>query len=263
MQFGFPRSSSALPGAGGVVRTVRMIGIVDALMKLLMQGQRLRPKKALETGILDELVSSQEGVAMLLGCACGFDRAGLEPSRLPGAGAAAERRAKPQPRAEDPRRDESGRRGRRRRVRGSSRVRSCRQDARRRRGRKLAGAGYYDYADGKRRGLWKDLKQMFPETGDPASTSLKDLGERMLFAESLETSSSSTRRDRVRRRRPIGSILGLASRLDRDLALTLGCGVMCLPLCLGGILDAMPIAEVFAGIPVLDRDTAIEFYAPA
>ncbi len=55
------------------------------------------------------------------------------------------------------------------------------------RGGKLAGAGYYDYADGKRTGLWKGLKEMFPETGDPAALSLKDLEERMLFIESLET----------------------------------------------------------------------------
>jgi 3-hydroxyacyl-CoA dehydrogenase/enoyl-CoA hydratase/3-hydroxybutyryl-CoA epimerase len=55
------------------------------------------------------------------------------------------------------------------------------------RGGKLAGAGYYDYEDGKRTGLWKGLKEMFPETGDPASISLRDLEERMLFAESIET----------------------------------------------------------------------------
>ncbi len=55
------------------------------------------------------------------------------------------------------------------------------------RGGKLAGAGYYDYAEGKRTGLWKGLKEMFPETDDPASISLKDLEERMLFAEALET----------------------------------------------------------------------------
>jgi 3-hydroxyacyl-CoA dehydrogenase/enoyl-CoA hydratase/3-hydroxybutyryl-CoA epimerase len=55
------------------------------------------------------------------------------------------------------------------------------------RGGKLAGAGYYDYEDGKRSGLWKGLKELFPETDDPASISLKDLEERMLFAESLET----------------------------------------------------------------------------
>ncbi len=55
------------------------------------------------------------------------------------------------------------------------------------RGGRLAGAGYYDYEDGKRTGLWKGLKEMFPETGDPASISLRDLEERMLFAESIET----------------------------------------------------------------------------
>ena len=32
-----------LPGGGGVVRTVRMLGIVDALMKLLLQGQETAP----------------------------------------------------------------------------------------------------------------------------------------------------------------------------------------------------------------------------
>ena len=50
-----------LPGAGGVVRTVRMLGIVDALMKLLMQGQRLRPRKAMEVGIVDEVVATRGG----------------------------------------------------------------------------------------------------------------------------------------------------------------------------------------------------------
>jgi len=55
------------------------------------------------------------------------------------------------------------------------------------RGGRLAGAGYYDYEDGKRTALWKGLKEMFPETDDPASISLKDLEERMLFAESIET----------------------------------------------------------------------------
>jgi 3-hydroxyacyl-CoA dehydrogenase/enoyl-CoA hydratase/3-hydroxybutyryl-CoA epimerase len=54
------------------------------------------------------------------------------------------------------------------------------------RGGKLAGAGYYDYEDGKRVGLWKGLKEMFPETEDPASISLRDLEERMLFIESIE-----------------------------------------------------------------------------
>ncbi len=61
VQLGFPEVQlGLLPGAGGVVRTVRMLGIVDALMKLLMQGQRLRPDKALEAGILDETVTGLE-----------------------------------------------------------------------------------------------------------------------------------------------------------------------------------------------------------
>jgi 3-hydroxyacyl-CoA dehydrogenase / enoyl-CoA hydratase / 3-hydroxybutyryl-CoA epimerase len=61
VQMGFPEVQlGLLPGAGGVVRTVRMIGIVDALMQLLMQGQRLRPEKAKEVGILDEIVATRE-----------------------------------------------------------------------------------------------------------------------------------------------------------------------------------------------------------
>ncbi|MFI5028940.1 MAG: 3-hydroxyacyl-CoA dehydrogenase NAD-binding domain-containing protein, partial [Solirubrobacterales bacterium] len=61
VQMGFPEVQlGLLPGAGGVVRTVRMLGIADALLKLLMQGQRLRPAQALETGILDEVVATRE-----------------------------------------------------------------------------------------------------------------------------------------------------------------------------------------------------------
>ena len=60
-QLGFPEVQlGLLPGAGGVVRTVRMIGIVDALMQLLMQGKRLRPAKAKEVGIVDEIVATRE-----------------------------------------------------------------------------------------------------------------------------------------------------------------------------------------------------------
>jgi 3-hydroxyacyl-CoA dehydrogenase/enoyl-CoA hydratase/3-hydroxybutyryl-CoA epimerase len=55
------------------------------------------------------------------------------------------------------------------------------------RGGKLSGAGFYEYEDGRRTGLWEGLKQLFPETNDPASISLKDLEERMLFIEALET----------------------------------------------------------------------------
>ncbi len=52
---------------------------------------------------------------------------------------------------------------------------------------RLKGAGFYDYEDGKRTGLWKGLKEKFPVTVDPFTLSLKDLEERMMFAEALET----------------------------------------------------------------------------
>jgi 3-hydroxyacyl-CoA dehydrogenase/enoyl-CoA hydratase/3-hydroxybutyryl-CoA epimerase len=61
LQLGFPEVQlGLLPGAGGVVRTVRMMGIVGALTQLLLQGQRVRPAKGQEIGIVDELVSSRE-----------------------------------------------------------------------------------------------------------------------------------------------------------------------------------------------------------
>ncbi|HEY6523933.1 MAG TPA: enoyl-CoA hydratase-related protein, partial [Solirubrobacteraceae bacterium] len=61
IQLGFPEVQlGLLPGAGGVTRTVRMMGIVNALMQLLLQGQRVRPEKGQEIGIVDELVSSPD-----------------------------------------------------------------------------------------------------------------------------------------------------------------------------------------------------------
>ncbi|MFC7616242.1 3-hydroxyacyl-CoA dehydrogenase NAD-binding domain-containing protein [Actinokineospora soli] len=49
-----------LPGAGGVVRTVRMLGIQDALMKVLLTGARMRPAQAKSTGLVDDVVASVE-----------------------------------------------------------------------------------------------------------------------------------------------------------------------------------------------------------
>ena len=58
---GFPEVQlGLLPGAGGVVRTVRMLGIANALLSVLMQGQRLRPAKALEIGLIDEIVPTRD-----------------------------------------------------------------------------------------------------------------------------------------------------------------------------------------------------------
>ncbi len=58
---GFPEVQlGLLPGAGGVVRTVRLLGIVNALMNALMQGQRHRPAKAKELGLVDEIVPGRD-----------------------------------------------------------------------------------------------------------------------------------------------------------------------------------------------------------
>jgi len=54
---GFPEVQlGLLPGGGGVTRSVRMFGIANALLQLLLQGQRLRPAKALELGLVNEVV---------------------------------------------------------------------------------------------------------------------------------------------------------------------------------------------------------------
>jgi 3-hydroxyacyl-CoA dehydrogenase/enoyl-CoA hydratase/3-hydroxybutyryl-CoA epimerase len=61
IQLGFPEVQlGLLPGAGGVTRTVRMLGITNALLQLLLQGQRVRPDKGKEIGIVDELVGAPE-----------------------------------------------------------------------------------------------------------------------------------------------------------------------------------------------------------
>ncbi|MDR7301185.1 3-hydroxyacyl-CoA dehydrogenase NAD-binding domain-containing protein [Haloactinomyces albus] len=61
VRFGFPEVTlGLLPGAGGVVRSVRLLGIADALMQVLLEGQRLRPGKAHELGLIDELVTDSD-----------------------------------------------------------------------------------------------------------------------------------------------------------------------------------------------------------
>ncbi len=51
-----------LPGAGGVTRTVRMFGLQDALMNVLLQGQRNTPAKAKAIGLVDQLVDDLEAL---------------------------------------------------------------------------------------------------------------------------------------------------------------------------------------------------------
>ncbi len=49
-----------LPGGGGVVRTVRLLGIADALLKVLLQGTRYSPRRALDNGLVDEVADTPE-----------------------------------------------------------------------------------------------------------------------------------------------------------------------------------------------------------
>ncbi len=59
VQIGLPEVTlGLLPGGGGVVRTVRLLGFQAALMNVLLQGPRFNAAKAKETGLVDELVGS-------------------------------------------------------------------------------------------------------------------------------------------------------------------------------------------------------------
>ncbi len=58
-QIGLPEVTlGLLPGGGGVVRTVRMLGIQSALMQVLLQGQRMRPSEAKDVGLVHEVVAT-------------------------------------------------------------------------------------------------------------------------------------------------------------------------------------------------------------
>jgi 3-hydroxyacyl-CoA dehydrogenase/enoyl-CoA hydratase/3-hydroxybutyryl-CoA epimerase len=60
-QIGLPEATlGLLPAGGGITRTVRLLGIQNALMQVLLQGQRNKPAKAKEIGLVDELVGSVE-----------------------------------------------------------------------------------------------------------------------------------------------------------------------------------------------------------
>ncbi|MFF5232698.1 3-hydroxyacyl-CoA dehydrogenase NAD-binding domain-containing protein [Dactylosporangium sp. NPDC000521] len=61
VEIGFPEVTlGLLPGAGGVVRTVRLLGIADALTNWLVRGQRHRPSAALEHGLVHEVAPREE-----------------------------------------------------------------------------------------------------------------------------------------------------------------------------------------------------------
>ncbi|MET7910265.1 3-hydroxyacyl-CoA dehydrogenase NAD-binding domain-containing protein [Streptomyces avermitilis] len=49
-----------LPAGGGVTRTVRLMGIADALLKVLLQGTQYAPARALENGLVHEVAATRE-----------------------------------------------------------------------------------------------------------------------------------------------------------------------------------------------------------
>jgi 3-hydroxyacyl-CoA dehydrogenase/enoyl-CoA hydratase/3-hydroxybutyryl-CoA epimerase len=60
-KIGFPEVTlGLLPGLGGVVRTVRMLGLMVALTEVLTRGQQLSPAQAKEIGIVDEVARTPE-----------------------------------------------------------------------------------------------------------------------------------------------------------------------------------------------------------
>lgn len=60
-RFGFPEVTlGLLPGAGGVVRGVRLLGLTEALLHVLLEGARHTPERAREIGLVDEVVATEE-----------------------------------------------------------------------------------------------------------------------------------------------------------------------------------------------------------
>ncbi|MCZ7434397.1 3-hydroxyacyl-CoA dehydrogenase NAD-binding domain-containing protein [Streptomyces sp. WMMC1477] len=60
-RIGLPEATlGLLPGGGGVVRTVRLLGIADALLNVLLQGQQHVPAAAREKGLVHALATSEE-----------------------------------------------------------------------------------------------------------------------------------------------------------------------------------------------------------
>ena len=60
-KFGLPEVTlGLLPGGGGVARVTRMLGIQDALMKVLTTGRQFSAEAAKETGLIDEIVPADQ-----------------------------------------------------------------------------------------------------------------------------------------------------------------------------------------------------------
>ncbi|WP_145942320.1 3-hydroxyacyl-CoA dehydrogenase NAD-binding domain-containing protein [Corynebacterium glyciniphilum] len=60
-KFGLPEVTlGLLPGGGGVARVTRMLGIQDALMKVLTTGRQFSAEAAKDTGLIDEIVPADQ-----------------------------------------------------------------------------------------------------------------------------------------------------------------------------------------------------------
>ncbi|WP_209325899.1 3-hydroxyacyl-CoA dehydrogenase NAD-binding domain-containing protein [Brevibacterium renqingii] len=60
-RFGFPEVSlGLLPGGGGIARTVRMLGIQDALQKAILPSTKFKAAEAKELGLVDELARAAD-----------------------------------------------------------------------------------------------------------------------------------------------------------------------------------------------------------
>ncbi|MEU5828009.1 3-hydroxyacyl-CoA dehydrogenase NAD-binding domain-containing protein [Micromonospora tulbaghiae] len=63
IEIGFPEVTlGLLPGCGGVVRTVRLLGVTAALTDWLLPGQRRRPQDALAHGLVDEVAADRDAL---------------------------------------------------------------------------------------------------------------------------------------------------------------------------------------------------------
>lgn len=63
VKLGLPEVSlGLLPGGGGVTRVVRMLGLQDGLMNVLLPGTQFTPQTALAAGMVDELVATRDGL---------------------------------------------------------------------------------------------------------------------------------------------------------------------------------------------------------
>jgi 3-hydroxyacyl-CoA dehydrogenase/enoyl-CoA hydratase/3-hydroxybutyryl-CoA epimerase len=62
-RLGFPEVTlGLLPGAGGVTRTVRMLGLAPALTEVLLTGRQFRPADAVSVGLANAVVSTSDAL---------------------------------------------------------------------------------------------------------------------------------------------------------------------------------------------------------